>query len=252
MISARTTLGLLLFVFLPVLAFCGRDSFPDYNYRMTIYLDGQAFSSVRRIEQERVTSIVDSGGAQVRRRLQGEAVIIQRYGRTYYALLTKPDNADYALLIPGAALAPYIGRPQAHSEADEAVAEWFEDKWRAVHPNYFLDDMAAASRAMTRVVGPKNLPRTLPPRPGRAPFQAWPMFVTFTDPTDPRTVRVVTPEAIGVDRITIEITDDDVTTGIEERLPSYGPESGFKQWVRSLRYGDPRQISKGSLVMRDQ
>lgn len=45
------------------------------------------------------------------------------------------------------------------------------------------------------------------------------MFVTFDDPSDPKTVREVSPESIGVSRITIEITDEDVTTGIEERLP---------------------------------
>ncbi len=50
------------------------------------------------------------------------------------------------------------------------------------------------------------------------------MFVTFGDPKDPKTVRAVTPESIGVKRITIEITDDPVTTGIQARLgwlPAY-------------------------------
>jgi hypothetical protein len=71
---------------------------------------------------------------------------------------------------------------------------------------------------MVKVQGPKDLPRTLPSRNGRPPMQAWPMFVTFEDPKDPKTIREVSPDDIGVKRITIEITEEDVTKGIEGQL----------------------------------
>ena len=197
---------------------CG-DRFPDFNYRMTIHVGDDAYSSVRRVEQEKVTSIVDSSGSTVRRSLQGEAVIIDHpNGRTYYALLSKPGDADYATLIVGVALSPHI------SDVSQSGGH--------------LDEIAARSRAMTEVEGPRELPRQLPSRNGRPPYEAWPMFVTFSDPSDPTTVREVDPEDIGVSKITIEITDEDVTTGIEERLPTFGPE--FEIWVRGLKYGDPR------------
>lgn len=55
---------------------CGDDRFPDYNYEMTVYVGGQAFSGVRAIKQEESASIVDSSGRSVKTTLQGEAVII--------------------------------------------------------------------------------------------------------------------------------------------------------------------------------
>lgn len=213
-------LGLLQVPVALLVAACGGNAFPDYHYKMTIYADDKAFSSVRAIEQREVSSMVDSAGRRVERKLTGEAVILDLPGGTYYALLSKPDNADYATLIPGAALARHIGGDEPRSDAEQAINE----ARRAADPGYFLDDIAARSRAMTEVEGAKDLPRTLPPRPGRAPFQAWPMFVTFGDPQDPRTVREVSPDSIGVSRITIEITDENVTTGIERNLswlPNY-------------------------------
>src|SRR3546814_9577558 len=48
---------------------------------------------------------------------------------------------------------------------------------------------------------------------------AWPLFVTFDDPRNPRTVREVSPDNVGVSRITIEITGDDPSAGIERNLP---------------------------------
>ena len=203
-----------------LVAACGGDAFPDYHYKMTIYAGGKAFSSVRAIEQREVSSMVDSAGRRVERKLTGEAVVLDLPGGTYYALLSKPDNADYATLIPGAALARHIGEDEPRSDAEQAM----DETRRAADPGYFLDDIAARSRAMTEVAGAKDLPRTLPPRQGRPPFQAWPMFVTFSDPGNPKTVREVSPDSIGVTRITIEITDEDVTTGIEKKLswlPSY-------------------------------
>jgi hypothetical protein len=201
-----------------LLAGCGGDSFPDFHYEMTIYVGGKAYSSVRSVEQREVSSMVDSAGVRVERTLSGEAVIIDLGGQTYYALLSKPDNADYATLIAGAALTAHIPQPKPQSEAEQAMGEAREDARRSADPGYFLDDMAGESRAMVQVVGPKDLPRTLPPRNNKPPFQAWPMFVTFSDPGDPKTVREVSPDSIGVSRITIEITDEPVTTGIEGKL----------------------------------
>src|SRR3546814_5540523 len=48
-----------------------------------------------------------------------------------------------------------------------------------------LDRMAATQRAMVKIAGPVDLPRTRPnPFPGGNPRElgAWPLFVTFDDP----------------------------------------------------------------------
>ena len=81
------------------LASCGDDAFPDYHYKMTVHVGGQTFSSVRAVEQEEVSSVVDSSGRTVSRKLRGEAVIIDHpNGRTYYALLGKPNDPDLSLI----------------------------------------------------------------------------------------------------------------------------------------------------------
>lgn len=222
-VFGRYGLGaLVLAAVLPLIA-CGDDAFPDYNYKMTIYAGNTAFSSVRRIDQERVQSMIDSAGVRVERKLSGEAVILDLNGRTYYALLSRPNNADYALLtVTAASLGAHIPNAELQSDLEQAVDEYKEDKRRAVNPAYHLEDIAARSRAMTEIVGPKDLPRTLPSsfmdKGRRVPtqIQTWPMFVTFDDPSDPMTVREVSPDSIGVSQITVEITDEDVTTGIDK------------------------------------
>src|SRR3546814_21113914 len=75
-----------------------------------------------------------------------------------------------------------------------------------------LDRMAATQRAMVKIAGPVDLPRTRPnPFPGGNPRElgAWPLFVTFDDPRNPRPVREVSPDNVGVSRIQIKITGDD-------------------------------------------
>ena len=95
MMARRGVIGLLVGGLLLALGGCG-DKFPDYHYKMTIYARGKAFSSVRAVEQEEVSSIVDSSGRTVKTRVAGEAVILELGGRTYYALLSKLDDPDFA------------------------------------------------------------------------------------------------------------------------------------------------------------
>src|SRR3546814_20830498 len=73
---------------------CGDDQFPDYRYRMTVYVGDKPFSSVRAVLQEQVSSVADSSGQAVKRSLKGEAVLIEANSRTYYALLGKIGRAS--------------------------------------------------------------------------------------------------------------------------------------------------------------
>src|SRR3546814_15700091 len=105
-----------------------------------------------------------------------------------------------------------------------------------------LDRMAATQRAMVKIAGPVDLPRTRPnPFPGGNPRElgAWPLFVTFDDPRNPRTVREVSPDNVGVSRITIEITGDDPSAGIERNLP----------WLPNYR-SEERRVGKESVSTR--
>jgi hypothetical protein len=53
---------------------------------------------------------------------------------------------------------------------------------------------------------------------GEAKREDWPMMVRFKDLNDPKSVERVDPDSIGVTRIVLETTSDDVTTGIEKTL----------------------------------
>lgn len=87
---------------------CGGDQFSDYHYKMTVYIGDKAFSSVRAVTQKQGFSAADSSGQAVTRSLQGEAVIIDANGRTYYALLSKPNEAQYGLKVANYALLPLV------------------------------------------------------------------------------------------------------------------------------------------------
>ncbi len=193
------------------LAGCG-DAYPDYNYKMTIYIDTsdgeKAYSSVRSVEVSETSSIVDSAGTRQTSDLEGEAVIIDHpNGRTYYALLNRVGNLDFAKFVPSYAFEPYLGvyEPLSRGGAGEAKQR-SEERYRR----------------MISLEGPRPLPRTMPDRDrhrGDGERQTWPSFVTFDDPSRPESVREVTPDSLRVRRITIEITDEDPTSGIEQRLP---------------------------------
>ena len=58
------------------------------------------------------------------------------------------------------------------------------------------------------------------------PRKDWPRMVRFRDLSDPISVELVRPETIGVKRIRLETTSDELTTGIDERLP----------WLRDRGY----------------
>ncbi len=204
-----------------LLSSCG-DRFPDYHYKMTVYVETlsgeKAFSSVRSVEVTERSTIQASSGRRLDYKLQGEAVILDLPGgRTVYALLSKPDKPDYAKFIIGAALMAHAPREAPLTSVDQAKKEARE---KASPPEPYTDQSEELHKLL-EVKGEKDLPRYAPnPDPYRGPRQIdhWPMFVTFGDPADPKTVREVSPESIGVKHITIAITDEPVTTGIEKKL----------------------------------
>lgn len=85
---------------------------------------------------------------------------------------------------------------------------------------------------------------------------AYPMLVTFKDIADPTSVVRVDPDDLApsfgagyrLKAITVQVTDEPVTVGIDRKLPSYGPETGFDEWFKGLPYGDPKAISKSDFI----
>ena len=190
------------------LSACGDDRFPDYRYKMTVEVatpDGvKSFSSVRQVRQEQKSSVLNSGGRTVDTRVAGEAVVLDLPGGPVFALLSRPDDADYAKYIAGAALKADMPPKVRDGPGDD------------------LDALAREQQFMVDVAGPKELPRTRPSRDkvrDPEPLELWPFFVRFGDLGDPTSVREVSPESIGVRRITIEITNDSVSDQLRAYLP---------------------------------
>lgn len=183
------------------------DTAPDYRYRLTVEVETpeglKAGSSVIEVQQTLVRAGSSPAHQAVERRVRGEAVAVDLPGgKTMFALLRSDNDIDWASRV-FVLLAPK--RKQT-----------FEDS---------LDDVL-------EVKGEQALPRMWPAVSTIPERSAYPMLVTFNDLAKPESVAAVDPDdlaatfgdGVKLKRITVELTDDPVTTGIEERLgwlPSY-------------------------------
>jgi len=180
----------------PLLAACD-DEFPDYRYRMTVEVQTpeglRTGSSVIGVDTKSVSTIQDSSGRTIRATYHGQAVAVDLpRGRTLFALLGSLENPSYAVSAPHWAL-----KPERTTGGDLAGA---------------AEDLAQ----MLQVKGPRDLP-----------LGHWPLLVHFRNPNDPSTVQEVKPSDVAdslgpgiyIRRIIIELTDEDVSTGIERRFP---------------------------------
>jgi hypothetical protein len=121
---------------------------------------------------------------------RGEAVAVDLPGgRTLFALLSRPGESDGAT---------------GYAEA-------------GLHVTYYGEDGGYA-RTMREMVQRRDV--------GVLPPKGYPMLVTFADLRDPKSVVGVDPNELAksfgpgvkLKRITVQITDDPVTSGIEKRL----------------------------------
>jgi len=148
---------------------------------MRIHVDSNAWEQVR---VEAVRAPVRAGGGGLR----GEAVAVDLPdNRTLFVLLKTEGRAER--LASAATLALSGKKPDEVREVDAYVS-----------PVRSLGGWFGGAEA----------------EPERA---QWPMMVRFGDIADPKSVRQVDPDTIGVQRIHLETTDDEVTVGIEKRIP---------------------------------
>ena len=192
----------------------GPDPTPDYRYRLTVEIETpqglRSGSSVIEVEQSMGRTAMGGFGERINYRVRGEAVAVDLPdGRTLYALLRSDNNVDWASYVMQM-LAPDIeGEP-----------------WERRFDNVLL------------IEGEVEVPRTFPPVGHLEERSAYPMLVTFANERDPTSVELVDPDDLAatfgagtsLKRITAEITNDAVTTGIERRLGwlSYYPEPSLK------------------------
>lgn len=95
--------------------------------------------------------------------------------------------------------------------------------------------------------------------PAEVAPQDYPLLLTFTDIKDPTSVARVDPAnlaasfgpGVRLKRIVVEVTDDDVTMGIEEQLPSPDPK-GFFNWDGKSNVNDENVFSIMDFMRRQR
>lgn len=191
-----------------------------YRYRMTVEVDTpQGVKSGSAVHEQIVTkSNVDVGDNSAKRGIytRGEAVAVDLPGgQTLFALIPNSELAQSVL----------------------------DPAWK--------NDWVESARRIKSGVTP-DAPLAMTPGKSADRFArpiGYPLLVRFANADDPTTVEVVNLDNLAASfgpgvrlrRITLQLTDDGLTEGIKEKLPSF--DKDFDQWRRTVRYGDPRGIS---------
>jgi len=178
-----------------------KDNVPDYRVRVEVEVETlqglHVGSSILEVRQSLGSSAGSGFKGQIFRRVRGEAVAVDLPGeKTLFALV--PTHG-------------WLGRTM-HRLAPNVEGEPWEERFDNV--------------LMLEGKGEIELPKEWPTRNGEAIY-AYPMFVTFRDEGVPETVEQVDPtnlsQAFGagvkLKRITLQLTDEPVSSEILDRLP---------------------------------
>lgn len=207
MMARRGVLGLLAGGAAALLSGCGLFGGNSYRFRMTVEVEtpqglktGSSVYSVLGF----TTSELITGGTSSDTEFKGEAAMVDLGGgRVLFALL----------------------RMANWTSSDDNLAIM---SMKAMDPDYDYNKKDSAQRiaAGRAIVSPAEV----------AP-QDYPLLVTFKDMQDPTSLTRVDPAnlaasfgpGVWLKRIVVEVTDDEVTAGIAERLPKPDPK-GFFNW----------------------
>jgi hypothetical protein len=192
----------LCFLLVTALALSGCDQFGNgtYRFRMTVVVetpDGvKSGSSVYQIDVAQRLQVTPE--SQVRKvALTGESVAVEiAPGRTLFTLLKTVSNNDSIFLMSLRSLQPNCR--QTYGSAEECTID------------AMVSRLSKAGPGKPFIVKPEN----------------YPMMVRFGNLNDPSSVELVDPddlaasfgEGVRLKRITVQLTDDPLTTGIEKRL----------------------------------
>ena len=198
-----------------LLAACGDDT-PTYRYRLTVEVNTPAGlrtgSSVIEVSTRRVRLGMDPGSNGLDWKTRGEAVAVDMPdGRTLFALLRSENDIDWSSRVMFMLAPNYRGEGATEHRYDALVRDRYL----------------------------KTLPRMWPRTGHLDRRSAYPMLVTFGDVDDPTSVALVDPDELAASfgdgvtlrRITVQITDDPVSTGIQKLLGWIGQtrEMNLKQ-----------------------
>ena len=203
---------------------CGlaSDHLPDYRYRLTVEVDTpeglRIGSSVIEVRSTLLAKTVPDAPV-LRIDVRGEAAAVDLGPRgVLVALLRSEKSVNWA----GGAMELVTPRPPV-VPGENRFALWH----KAMIANRGLHVVPRSD--------PQERRRAGDPLPGpNDPPPDYPMLVRFGDIADPASVALVHPddlaasfgEGVKLRRITVELTDDPVTTGIEKRLGWLGQIRG--------------------------
>lgn len=198
MMARRVVLGVLAGSAIALLGGCGLiGNSISYRYRLTVEVETpEGLKTGSSVIEVTVTEQKGINGSHLDVKMKGEAVAVDLPGgQTLFALLDKAASA------PTDAVEEQLGLLPVDSN------------WR---------DTARRIKAQTDVF---ELPRSITVR-GKD-VATYPTLVYFRDLSDPRSVETVLPTnlassfglGVRLKRITIQVTDDEVTEGIEKRFP---------------------------------
>jgi hypothetical protein len=194
----------------------------SYRVRVTIAVDTpegvKTGSSVWEIEAVKGTIKVGDVGT-TNSGIAGEAVVVDLPDGPIFALLTIGDGQRSLQGAITDALVPGALKGDFYSAVASLAPGWFKGSVKAELPREYVSP---------------NL---------RDPEPRWPMMVRFKDINNPRSVERVDPASIGVKRISLETTNDDMTQGIEKRFPPWFEEINKSH---SKLSGNPTGIITGS------
>lgn len=182
------------------------------RYKLTVEVETPQGTStghsVIEIKGNRIPGWLPGGGGGTRATYRGEAVAVELPGGPIvFALLRSKGGSADAADFPGMAFEPQL---QDFYNARQARGEDTD----------FLDAIAEMRRMRGQSAALPRIDRVL--ANGGRDVPAWPLMVAFRDIADPTTVYEVTPDVLPgggrVTAITVEVTDEAVTTGIDERL----------------------------------
>lgn len=206
-IARRAMLGLFAGGTMALLAGCGLvKSYRPFRYRLTVEVDTpqglRTGSSVIEVTAGEVGTTLGGASASAR----GEAVAVD----------IAPDRTLFVLL-----------RSEASSAWAAGIMSGVTPK--PDDPSLSPNDRFAAHIEAVRANWKLNIvPRWFPPVRGIGePVTGYPIMVRFRDTRDPKTVERVDPDnmpasfgsGVTLRRLTVQLTDDPVTTGLEKRLP---------------------------------
>jgi len=197
--------------FLPLLfsalAIGGCGSSAEINYRIIVQVDDNGVSRTGSgVWQFKITENVPLGGRSYTPRFRGEAIAVDLPGRGTLFVLGQGPSADMSMV------AEKLFRKEAEAVAGPAA------------------ERHQLNGAISKMVGQqKEVPcaRLTGEAGDRLPLSFCPFLVRFRNPRDPGSVEQVDianlsssfGPGVRMKTLLVQITDADVTTGIEARLP---------------------------------